>query len=148
MKHLLLALVAVAISGTILAQTKPGDVAKMNTEVHDFGKIKHAVPVDYYFEITNTTDKPLIVENSWGSCGCTTPEKLEKPIAPGKTEKMKVQYNAAAMGQFSKDVYIKFAGVDEPMNVKIKGEVLDDAAYEAYVKENGAKKEAKTGGKG
>ena len=65
------------------------------------------MPVVTYFEIKNLSDKPLVVENTWGSCGCTTPEKIEKPIAPGETAKLKVNYNAAAMGHFEKDVYIK-----------------------------------------
>ena len=35
------------------------------------------------------------------------------PILPGKTAKIKVQYNAANGGQFDKTVYVKLAGVDE-----------------------------------
>ena len=145
MKTVVLALTALVFSSVIMAQDKPEDVVKVNTESHDFGKIKQNVPVTYYFELTNTSKKPLVVENAWGSCGCTTPEKPEEPIAPGATAKLKVQYNAAAMGTFNKDVYIKFAGVEQPKNVKISGEVLEAAAYDAYVKESGAKK-GKTGG--
>jgi hypothetical protein len=37
---------------------------------------------------------------------------------------LKVNYNAAALGAFSKDVYIKFAGVETPKDVKITGETL------------------------
>jgi hypothetical protein len=81
-----------------------------------------------------------VVENTWGSCGCTTPEKIEKPIAPGETAKLKVNYNAAALGAFTKDVYIKFAGVETPKDVKITGETLDAAAYDEYVKTKQADK--------
>lgn len=146
MKTVLLALTALVFSSAVMAQDQPDEAVKMNVESHDFGKIKQNVPVTYYFEITNTSKKPLVVENAWGSCGCTTPEKPQEPIAPGATAKLKVQYNAAAMGAFNKDVYIKFAGMDTPKNVKITGEVLDAAAYEAYVKENGSKKPGKPGG--
>ena len=130
-----------------MAQSKPDDVAKINTEKYDFGKIKQGVPVATYFEIKNITSKPLVVENTWGSCGCTTPEKIEKPIQPGETAKLKVNYNAAAMGHFDKTVSIKFAGVDQPKVVSITGETLDAAAYDEFVKSQQAEK-AKSKSKG
>lgn len=120
-----------------MAQTKPDDVLKIASEKHDFGKIKQNVPVTYSFELKNISDKPVIVENSWASCGCTTPEKIEKPIMPGETAKLKVQYNAAAASPFTKDVYIKLAGIDQPKTVVITGEVLTPEAYDAQAKEKG-----------
>jgi hypothetical protein len=77
------------------------------------------------------------VENAWGSCGCTVPEKPTEPILPGKTAKMKVTYNAAAVAPISKDVSVKLAGVDAPKVVHITGEVLTPEAYEAYIKDGG-----------
>jgi hypothetical protein len=140
MKKILLAATALVICAAMKAQTKgPDDVIKMNIEKYDFGKIKQGSPVTYFFEITNKSDKPVVVENSWGSCGCTTPEKPDKPIEPGQTAKLKVQYNAAALGHFDKDVYIKLAGVDQPKNVKITGETLEASAYDTYIKQQGSK---------
>lgn len=118
-----------------MAQVKLEETVKMNLEAHDFGKIKQGEPVTYSFEIKNIGNKPLVVENSWASCGCTTPEKIAEPILPGATAKLKVQYNAAAVAPFTKDVYIKFAGIDETKTVKITGEVLSAEAYEAYKKQ-------------
>lgn len=140
MKQLLLVAAAFICGFTSMAQQKATDVAKVNTEKHDFGKIKQGVPVTTFFEITNTSDKPLVIENAWGSCGCTTPEVPKEPIAPGATTKLKVAYNAAAMNHFEKDVNIKFAGITEPRVLKITGEVLDAAAYDTYVKSGAAKK--------
>ena len=124
MKSILLASMAFMFSLAVTAQTKADDVIKMNTEKYDFGKIKQNVPVTYFFEIKNTSDKAIVVENSWGSCGCTTPEKPKEPIQPGQTAKLKVQYNAAALNHFDKDVYIKLAGIEQPKTIKITGEVL------------------------
>jgi len=143
MKRFFLAVTVLLFGAAVMAQAKPDDVAKLNTEKYDFGKIKQSVPVVTYFEIKNISDKPLVVENTWGSCGCTTPEKIEKPIAPGETAKLKVNYNAAALGAFSKDVYIKFAGVETPKDVKITGETLDAAAYDDYVKTKADKPKSK-----
>src|SRR6476620_159030 len=140
MKHLLFIAAAFICGFTAMAQQKVADVTKVNTEKYDFGKIKQGVPVSTYFEITNTSDKPLVIENAWGSCGCTTPEVPKEPIAPGATTKLKVNYNAAAMNHFDKDVYIKFAGIQDPKVVTITGDVLDENAYNAYLKENGGKK--------
>ncbi len=118
-------------------QSKVEDLIKMNVETHDFGKVKQGIPVSYDFEITNISDKPVVVENTWASCGCTTPEKITEPIMPGKTVKLKVQYNAASVAPINKDVSIKLAGIDQPKVVHITGEVLAVDAYETYVKENG-----------
>ena len=113
---------------------KADDVIKMNTEKYDFGKIKHNVPATTFFEIKNISDKPVVIENAWAGCGCTTPEWPKEPIAPNSTVKLKVGYNAAALNHFDKDVFIKLAGVNEPKVVKISGDVLDEAAYAAYEK--------------
>lgn len=139
MKKLLLAATALVFAVVVKAQAGAESVIKVNTERHDFGKILNAKPVDYYFEITNTSDKPVVIENAWGSCGCTTPEKPTEPIAPGATAKLKVNYNAAALGHFDKQVMIKVAGIDNPKIVTITGETLTQEAYDAYVKEQAEK---------
>ena len=129
MKTLLFGALFSFFSLAVVAQTKVDAVAKVNTEKYDFGKIKQGEPVNYSFEIKNISDKPLVVENSWASCGCTTPERITEPIQPGATAKLKVQYNAAAVAPFTKDVNIKFAGIDEVKTVKITGEVLSTEAF-------------------
>jgi hypothetical protein len=128
MKRIFLAVSVLLFGAAVMAQTKVEDVAKINTEKYDFGKINNRYLLVTYFEIKNISDKPLVVENTWGSCGCTTPEKLRSLSHRVKRSKLKVNYNAAALGAFSKDVYIKFAGVETPKDVKITGETLDAAA--------------------
>ena len=115
-----------------MAQQTADEVMKVNTEKIDFGKMKQNNPATSSFTITNKSNKPIVVENAWGSCGCTTPEVPKQPIAPNSSAKIKVAYNAAALGSFTKDVYVKLAGIQEPKIIKITGEVLDEAAYNAY----------------
>jgi hypothetical protein len=136
MKKIFLLASAFMFSLAVMAQPKADDVAKFNTEKHDFGKIIAGTPVTYAFEIKNISDKPLVVENSWASCGCTTPEKIVDPIMPGKSALLKVQYNAAAASPFTKDVYVQFTGIAQPKTVQITGEVLTAEAFEAWKKEN------------
>jgi hypothetical protein len=137
MKKIALLSAAFMFSLAVMAQTKPDDVIKLNAEKHDFGKLKQGVPVTYFFEIKNISDKPIVVENSWASCGCTTPEKIVEPIQPGATAKLKVQYNSAAVAPFTKDVFIKLGGIEQPKTVQITGEVLSVEAYDAWVKSKG-----------
>lgn len=133
MKKIVLLATAFMFSFAVMAQTKADDVIKLNEETHDFGKLKQGVPVTYYFEIKNISDKPVVVESATASCGCTVPEKPEKPIMPGETAKLKILYNAASVAPFTKDVYIKLAGFDQKV-VKITGEVLTAEAYDAWSK--------------
>ncbi|MFT4969310.1 MAG: hypothetical protein ACI9O4_001057 [Chitinophagales bacterium] len=60
---------------------------------HDFGKIPDTAPVETSFVITNNGDKPLLITNAQGSCGCTVPEYPKEPIAPGESRDMKVSFN-------------------------------------------------------
>jgi hypothetical protein len=137
MKRILFAAAALVVSVAINAQTQAfDDVAKLNTDKHDFGKILQGKPVDFYFEITNKSDKPIVIEYAQPSCGCTTPEVPKEPIAPGTTSKIKVTYNAAGMGVFTKNVTIKLVGVDQPKIVTITGEQLAQAEYDQYVKDH------------
>ncbi len=139
MKKVLLPVIALFLGVSLMAQSQADSVIKVNVEKHDFGKIKQGIPVTYSFEIKNITNKPVVVQNTWASCGCTTPEKITEPIAPGATAKLKVQYNAAAIAPFTKDVYIQLAGVEKPKTVQITGEVLSTDAYDAWVKNNKSK---------
>ncbi len=143
MKKILLLAAVFATGFTAMAQQKADEVIKVNAEKYDFGKIKQGTPVTTYFTITNTSNKPIAIENAWAGCGCTTPEYSKEPIAPGGSTKLKVGYNAAAMGQFDKDVNVKIAGYQEQKILKITGEVVDASAYEALTKNESKKSDEK-----
>lgn len=128
MKKILLLAALFTTAFTVSAQQKADEVIKVDMQKHDFGKIKQGTPVTTFFTITNTSDKPIFIENATAGCGCTTPEYSKEPIAPNTTSKLKVGYNAAAMGHFDKTVSIKIAGYTEPKVINITGEVVADAA--------------------
>ena len=130
MKKLLFA--ALLLSSTsIFAQKKADDIAKLSTETYDFGKVKQNVPPTATITVTNIGTEPLLIEQATPSCGCTVSDYTKSPIAPGKTGTMKATYNAAAVGQFNKTLTVKFAGADDVKFVKLTGEVLAPAAYDA-----------------
>lgn len=124
MKKIVLFAMTLFVGAAVMAQSKPEDLVKFNTETHNFGKIKQGVPVTYYFEIKNISDQKVVVENATASCGCTVPEKPEQPILPGGTAKLKVQFNAAQVGPIQKEVLVKFAGVEQQKVLRITGEVV------------------------
>jgi len=140
MKKLLFLTASFAFVFMASAQQKADEVIKINFDKYDFGKIKQGVPAVTYFTVTNISNKPVVIESATAGCGCTTPEVSKAPISPNGTTKIKVGYNAAAMGHFDKPVTIKLAGVQEPKIIMITGEVLDANAYTAYTKTDEYKK--------
>ncbi|WP_153798982.1 DUF1573 domain-containing protein [Foetidibacter luteolus] len=119
MKQLLLAVMLIVSVGAF-AQTT-GDV-KFAAMKHSFGKIPQNKPVTTEFVFTNNGSKPLIIESATAECGCTSPEFSKAPVMKGKSANIKVTYNAAAEGPFTKRVTVKFANL-EPVVLEINGEV-------------------------
>jgi hypothetical protein len=121
-----LALVLMLTTLTVFAQNEAKDL-KFSESVYKFGKIKQNIPATHIFTVTNTGDKPLIIEFASASCGCTTPEYSNAPILKGKSTTIKVTYNAANLGTFKKDVTVKFAKMQQPVILSIEGEVIEAA---------------------
>src|SRR5512141_1133386 len=128
MKKLFL-LAATFVTGFAVMAQKADDVITINADTHNFGKIKQGSPVTTFFTVTNTSDKPVVLETVVASCGCTTPEWSKEPIAPGNTSQIKVGYNAANPAPFTKDITIRLAGIQEAKIIHITGEVLNADAF-------------------
>jgi hypothetical protein len=125
MKKVFLFVSAIVLSAGLFAQAKKAEeVIKFKEMSYDFGKIKQATPVTHVFSFTNISDAPVVIESATPSCGCTTPVKPEGAIPKGKEDKITAGFNAAAHGPFNKTITIKVAGVDQPLQLKITGEVL------------------------
>jgi hypothetical protein len=136
MKKLLFSLMAFTFATAVFAQKKAADVAKLNTETFDFGKIKQSVPAVATFIVTNVGTEPLIIEQANPTCGCTISDYTKAPIAPGKTGYIKATYNAAALGGIHKTLTVKFAGVDEIKQINLAGEVMEPVAYDTWAAAN------------
>ena len=97
-------------------------------ETIDYGTIQHNANGDREFVFTNNSNKPLKIESTQGSCGCTVPQKPEGDIAPGAKGVIKVHYATDRVGQFTKTVTVKSnAAGQETKILTIKGNVLPDA---------------------
>ena len=143
MKKLFLLATAFVFGLATMAQQKIEEVIKVDMEMYNFGKVKQGTPVTTYFTITNISDRPIVIESAQATCGCTTPEWNREPIAPNSTTKIKVGYNAAAPGSFTKPITIKLAGIDATKQVNITGEVVNAESLDATVKSETPKSEGK-----
>lgn len=62
--------------------------------VYNFGKVAEGEKVTFNFRFKNVGAKPLVITSTSASCGCTVPEKPERPILPGETGFIKVVFNS------------------------------------------------------
>jgi len=73
---------------------KDSTTVELIDKAYNFGTISEGEKVEYNFRFKNTGKKPLIITNASASCGCTVPEKPEKPVMPGETSFIKVVFNS------------------------------------------------------
>jgi hypothetical protein len=73
---------------------KDSTTVQMIDSVFDFGKVTDGEKVQYNYRFKNTGAKPLVVTNATASCGCTVPQKPEKPILPGETGFIKIVFDS------------------------------------------------------
>lgn len=144
MKRILIAFCALALTTSVMSQNKAtqpvttvqqkkaDEVVKFTELKHDFGKIKQSVPVTYDFTFQNVGNQPVVIETASASCGCTTPTWPKTPVTKSKTEKISAGFNAAAPGPFEKTITVKVAGYDQPLELRITGEVLSAEEYAKY----------------
>ncbi len=92
---------------------------------YDFGKVTDGEIVEYNFRFVNTGSKPLIVTNTTASCGCTIPQKPEKPIASGDTGFIKVKFNSDhRVGMAHKTINVAANAEPAFPELLLKGEVI------------------------
>lgn len=96
-------------------------------KVYDFGKIKEKGGlVSHDFSFTNVGDGNLVIVKATAECGCTRPSYPDAPIAPGKSNKVKVSYNPLGRpGHFEKVVTITTTGNPRKVHIKIRGVVVE-----------------------
>lgn len=114
-------------TSTAKVATVNGAGMVFETETIDYGTIPHNADGKREFVFTNNGNKPLIITNTVGSCGCTVPSTPKEPIAPGATGKISVKYATDRIGAFTKTVTVSSNAEGQPTKVlTIKGTVLPD----------------------
>jgi hypothetical protein len=92
---------------------------------HDFGTFKEEDGLQTYsFTFVNKGNTPLILNNVMASCGCTTPEWTQRPIAPGEKGFIKVSYNPQGRpGPFHKTISVSTNAENAQTVLRIEGVV-------------------------
>jgi len=94
------------------------------SETIDYGNIPHTSDGKREFVFTNNGNKPLIISNAQGSCGCTVPTYPKEPIMPGAKAVIGVNYDTNRVGAFTKTVTLTTNAATPSKVLTIKGNVL------------------------
>ncbi|MBP0904563.1 DUF1573 domain-containing protein [Mariniflexile gromovii] len=101
-------------------------VLTFNETEHDFGDITKGVPVETEFIYKNTGNAPLVITDIKSSCGCTVPQDWSRePLAPGKTGKFTVEYNASGPNKITKTITVSANTEKGSEVVKIIANVIE-----------------------
>jgi hypothetical protein len=73
---------------------KDSTTVQIIDSAYNFGKVTDGEKVEYSYRFKNTGTKPLVVIEAHASCGCTVPQKPEKPILPGETGFIKIVFDS------------------------------------------------------
>lgn len=68
---------------------------QLSENFYDFGSVSSTEVLTRTFIISNTGKSPLIIQESYTTCGCTTAEFTAKEIPPGKVALMILRFDPA-----------------------------------------------------
>ena len=79
----------------------------LDSTYKDLGQVKEGDVVAVSYRFKNSGNHNLIISDVSAECGCTTPDKPQEPIAPGKEGVIKAKFNSEnKMGENQKHVYV------------------------------------------
>ena len=92
---------------------------------YNFGKVTDGQKVEYSYHFRNTGSKPLVIASATASCGCTVPQKPDKPILPGETGFIKVVFDSKGrVGHASKSITVNSNAHPGFPQLLLSGEVV------------------------
>lgn len=91
------------------------------------GKVSEGKVVEVTYRFRNSGKKPLVFENVSASCGCTVPEKPEKPYAPGEEGVIKAKFDSKGRphGEAHKMVYVDANTSPKSTQLSFRVEITD-----------------------
>lgn len=73
----------------------------------NLGSLVKEQSIEVSFRFRNSGTKNLIIKDVSASCGCTIPEKPQKPFAPGEEGVIRAKFNGSGSGHISKHIFVK-----------------------------------------
>ncbi len=110
-------------------QEKKAEI-KFDQKIIDYGEIEYNSDGKRIFKFTNVGEAPLIFNRISSSCGCTVPKRPEKPVQPGESGEIEVEYDTKRVGVFIKAITINSNAINSNIVLRIKGEVLEEEEEE------------------
>ncbi len=99
----------------------------LDSTFQDLGKVKEGQVVEVSYRFKNAGSKNLVIANVSASCGCTVPEKPEKPIAPGEEGVIKAKFDSKGRpkGENRKDVFVIANTPEHSSQLSFKVEITE-----------------------
>lgn len=91
---------------------------------YDFGTIRTGSEAVHYFVFSNSGKTPLVILNVRTSCGCMASEWPKIPLAEGRKDSLRVEYNTRIKGVFNKTITVQSNSKDPVIELRIKGNVV------------------------
>ena len=129
MKKISLIISLFLFSSLIFSQEKSAEIS-FNETIIDYGTIENGEDGKRTFEFKNIGNAPLIFSRIFSSCGCTIPKKPEKPILPGESGLIQVEYDTKRTGLFQKAITVNSNAKTPNIILRIKGEVQEETEEE------------------
>ncbi|MFR9650338.1 MAG: DUF1573 domain-containing protein [Rikenellaceae bacterium] len=103
----------------------PGQNIAFDRDEWNFGEIaEDGGKVSHIFTLYNKGQEPVVIIQTQSSCGCTTSEYPQRPIMPGDSVKIRVDYDPMNRPyQFTSTVRMLTSSSPEPLTLSIKGDV-------------------------
>ena len=135
MKNSALTFITLFISFFIFSQEKQAEI-KFEVTTIDYGEVEFESDGKRVFKFKNVGTAPLIFKRISSSCGCTIPKKPEKPIEPGNSGEIEVEYDTKRVGIFMKAISVVSNSKNSSIILRIKGEVLKEEDEEEDEEKN------------
>ena len=135
MKNSALTFITLLISFFIFSQEKQAEIMFEVTTI-DYGEVEFESDGKRVFKFKNIGTAPLIFKRISSSCGCTIPKKPEKPIEPGDSGEIEVEYDTKRVGIFMKAISVVSNSKNSSIVLRIKGEVLEEEDEEEDEEKN------------
>ena len=104
---------------------KDSTTVQIIDSAYNFGKVTDGEKVEYSYRFKNTGSKPLVIVNASASCGCTVPQKPEKPIMPGEIGFIKIVFDSKGrVGSAHKTITVISNANPEFIPLILTGEVI------------------------
>ena len=129
MKKSLFISITLLFSFFVYSQENQADI-KFEETIIDYGEVEFESDGKRIFKFKNVGNAPLVFQRISSSCGCTIPKKPEKPIEPGETGEIEVEYDTKRVGLFMKAISVISNSKNPSTVLRIKGEVLPEEEEE------------------